>query len=78
MSWVEAISLILEATLPILLGLLSRNTKLTKRNLENFDALQAEWRAEMFRQSQKQAELTQSVQRNDDDIKQLINIISQK
>lgn len=75
MNWVEGISLIFEALLPVLVGLLSRNTQLTKQNLNNFDSLQKEWRAEMLRQSQAQLEITEAVKQNDDDIKRLINIV---
>ena len=73
MDWLDFVKLIFEAFGPILLGLLSRNTQLTKQSLINLDSLQQEWRAEMAQHVQFQAEIKKAVKSNDDDIKRLID-----
>ena len=72
MDWLEILRLILEASLPVLLGLMQRNTELTKRNLGRLDSLQAEWREEMRLQTVRQDNLQKAVDSNDNDIKELL------
>lgn len=67
MSFLEIAQLLLEALIPVALALLERNTKLTRRNLEEVTKLKTEWR-------ENQLTLANAVQRNDDDIKRLIEI----
>ena len=67
MSLLENAHLLLEALIPVALALLERNTKLTRRNLEEVTKLKTEWR-------ENQLTLANAVQRNDDDIKRLIEI----
>ena len=67
MSFLEIAQLLLEALIPVGLALLERNTKLTRRNLEEVTKLKTEWR-------ENQLTLANAVQRNDDDIKRLIEI----
>ena len=74
MSWLDIVKLLLEALSPVLIALLSKNTELTKRNLQHVDKLQHEWRDRMRQHESFQQEIKLAVKDNDADIKKILSL----